>query len=63
VTARGRQTLARGRELAKRAQEELLAPLDEEERRQLHELLLRLAIATRDEGKPAARAAATPPAA
>jgi DNA-binding MarR family transcriptional regulator len=54
VTDRGRQTLARGRELAKGAQDELLAPLSAEERKQLHELLLRLAIATRDEGKPSA---------
>jgi DNA-binding MarR family transcriptional regulator len=52
VTEQGRQTLARGRELAKRAQDDLLAPLNAEERRQLHELLLRLAIATREEGKP-----------
>jgi DNA-binding MarR family transcriptional regulator len=43
VTANGRRTLTEGRELARRAQEELLAPLNREERAQLHELLLRLA--------------------
>jgi DNA-binding MarR family transcriptional regulator len=52
LTANGRQMLARGRELAAGAQEDLLAPLSEEERAQLHELLLRLALATR-EVKPA----------
>jgi DNA-binding MarR family transcriptional regulator len=44
VTTKGRQTLARGRELAMGAQADLLAPLSEEEREQLHELLLRLAL-------------------
>jgi len=43
VTAKGRRTLTEGREVARRAQEELLAPLNREERAQLHELLLRLA--------------------
>jgi DNA-binding MarR family transcriptional regulator len=47
VTARGRRTLERGRELAMQAQEELLAPLTPAERKQLHELLLRVA-----EGRP-----------
>jgi DNA-binding MarR family transcriptional regulator len=51
VTAKGRQTLARGRELATKAQDELLAPLNEQERQQLHELLLRLALASRDVAK------------
>jgi DNA-binding MarR family transcriptional regulator len=46
LTARGRRTLARGRELAKGAQEDLLAPLNAEEREQLHGLLLRLTLAT-----------------
>src|SRR5512142_743374 len=50
VTTLGRQTLARGRELARKAQDQLLAPLDEEEREQLHGLLLRLALALRDVG-------------
>jgi DNA-binding MarR family transcriptional regulator len=46
LTAEGRQSLGRGRELAERAQEELLAPLDPDERDQLHGLLLRLAEAS-----------------
>ncbi len=49
VTDQGRETLGRGREIARTAQEELLAPLNEEEREQLHSLLLRLAVATRKE--------------
>jgi DNA-binding MarR family transcriptional regulator len=52
MTESGRTTLARGRELARGAQEDLLAPLSPAERAQLHELLLRLALATRDVGKP-----------
>jgi DNA-binding MarR family transcriptional regulator len=43
ITELGRETLAGGRRLARGAREELLAPLDEEERQQLHDLLLRLA--------------------
>ncbi|MBV8990170.1 MAG: MarR family transcriptional regulator [Solirubrobacterales bacterium] len=50
VTDSGRATLARGRELALAAQEDLLAPLNPEEREELHGLLLRLALATRDVG-------------
>lgn len=45
ITAEGRQTLTRGRQLARGAQEELLAPLTPDEREQLHDLLLRLAAA------------------
>ena len=52
ITAEGRQTLARGRQLARRAQDELLAPLSPDEREQLHSLLLRLAEATRQLGGP-----------
>jgi DNA-binding MarR family transcriptional regulator len=51
ITTKGRQTLTRGRELARQAQEDLLAPLSAEEREQLHELLLRLALATSDVSK------------
>ena len=51
LTTKGRQTLTRGRELARRAQDELLAPLNEEEREQLHGLLLRLALASPDVSK------------
>jgi DNA-binding MarR family transcriptional regulator len=42
LTELGRETLARARRVARGAGEELLAPLDEQERLQLHELLLRL---------------------
>ncbi|MGA9858459.1 MAG: MarR family transcriptional regulator [Solirubrobacteraceae bacterium] len=44
MTPTGRETLARGRVLAREAQEELLAPLSAGERADLHALLLRLAI-------------------
>ena len=49
LTAKGRETLARGRELAHGAQDELLAPLDAQERDQLHGLLLRVAQAANPE--------------
>ncbi len=45
VTARGREVLERGRKLASQAQEELLAPLSAEERKQLQQLLLKLVAA------------------
>ena len=45
LTATGRQTLTRGRALAREAQEELLEPLSADERRTLHDLLLRMAAA------------------
>ena len=54
VTTLGRQTLARGRDLAMQAQEDLLAPLSEDERKELHELLLRLALHAHEIGKPGA---------
>jgi DNA-binding MarR family transcriptional regulator len=50
ITERGRETLTRGRQLAQGAQEDLLAPLSSEERKQLHELLLRLVIHTKPTG-------------
>jgi DNA-binding MarR family transcriptional regulator len=43
MTDAGHETLQRGREVAGRAQDELLAGLDADERAQLHALLLRLA--------------------
>jgi DNA-binding MarR family transcriptional regulator len=43
LTSTGRATLDRGRALARAAQEELLAPLSADERRTLHDLLLRMA--------------------
>ncbi|MBV8432583.1 MAG: winged helix-turn-helix transcriptional regulator [Solirubrobacterales bacterium] len=55
ITAKGRRTLTRGRKIARRAQEELLAPLKAEERRQLHDLLLRVA---QDAGPAQAQASA-----
>lgn len=48
LTDKGRETLARGRQIARGAQEELLAPLNPDERAQLHELLLRLVLASKD---------------
>ena len=42
ITDAGRETLTRARRLAGGAQNELLAPLDDAERAQLHDLLLRL---------------------
>jgi DNA-binding MarR family transcriptional regulator len=50
ITDGGGETLTRGRQLARGAQEDLLAPLSSEERKQLHELLLRLVIATKPKG-------------
>jgi len=46
VTDRGRETLVEGRAVARETQEELLAPLSPEERDQLRELLLKLALAS-----------------
>jgi DNA-binding MarR family transcriptional regulator len=46
LTDAGRDILSRGRTVAHAAQEELLAPLDAEDRARLHELLLRIAEAT-----------------
>jgi DNA-binding MarR family transcriptional regulator len=45
LTEAGVQTLAEGRKIARQAHQELLAPLDPDERRALHELLLKLAVA------------------
>jgi DNA-binding MarR family transcriptional regulator len=46
ITEHGYDVLGRGRALAREAQEELLAPLNEQERAQLRELLLKLALAS-----------------
>ncbi len=50
ITDEGRTTLSRGRQLARGAQEDLLSPLNAEERKQLHELLLRLVLGSRAPG-------------
>jgi len=46
LTDAGREILTSGRDVARAAQEELLSPLDAEDRRRLHDLLLRIAEAT-----------------
>jgi DNA-binding MarR family transcriptional regulator len=46
LTDEGRAVLSRGRQLARQAQEDLLTPLTTDERKQLHDLLLRLALAS-----------------
>ena len=46
ITKQKHDTLTRDRELSREAQDELLAPLSEEERAQLRELLLKLALAS-----------------
>ena len=46
MTASGERTLRQARMLSREAQEELLGPLDGDERRQLHELMFKLAAAT-----------------
>lgn len=51
LTELGRETLKAGRQLARAAQNELLAPLSPAERKQLHELLLRVALGLGDEIK------------
>ena len=52
ITDAGRETLVHARRLAGGAQNELLAPLDEAERAQLHELLMRLIVAAGADGDP-----------
>lgn len=49
ITEQGREMLSRGRQLARKAQDDLLSPLSAVERKQLHELLLRLVIATKQQ--------------
>src|SRR5581483_8632491 len=54
LTDAGRETLNAGRELARGAQNDLLGPLSAAERKQLHELLLRVAVGLGDQPKPPA---------
>lgn len=48
VTEAGQDTLARGRRIVREVEDDLLAPLDEQEREQLRSLLLRLVTAAHD---------------
>jgi DNA-binding MarR family transcriptional regulator len=50
MTDKGREVLTRGRQIARGAQEDLLAPLGREERKLLHDLLLRLALGEEQPG-------------
>jgi DNA-binding MarR family transcriptional regulator len=58
LTPKGRQTLKRGRELARQAQDDLLSSLNAQERRTLHEFLLRIAMSIEDARLPDQEAAA-----
>ena len=62
ITDEGRRTLTEGRRVARGAQEELLAPLSQAEREQLHALLLRLATVHGVQGTVASASARTGPA-
>jgi DNA-binding MarR family transcriptional regulator len=62
LTELGRVTLKQGRELAREAQNDLLAPLSGAERKQMHELLLRVAVGLGDDARRAQEGAAAPPA-
>ncbi|MBV8735083.1 MAG: MarR family transcriptional regulator, partial [Solirubrobacterales bacterium] len=48
LTEEGREVLGRGRQVARTAEDDLLAPLSPEDRKTLHELLLRLALAAEE---------------
>jgi DNA-binding MarR family transcriptional regulator len=52
LTEKGRKTLQAGRALARDAQNDLLGPLSAAERKQLHELLFRVAEGFGDDAKP-----------
>jgi DNA-binding MarR family transcriptional regulator len=58
LTETGTETLARGRKIAREAHQDLLAPLDDEERKTFHELLLKLAVAGSEHCGPGMRSPA-----
>ncbi len=62
LTDAGRDILTSGRGVARAAQEELLAPLDADDRQRLHDLLLRIAEATHDTARRADGRTGGPPA-
>jgi len=62
LTDAGRDILTSGRGVARAAQEELLSPLDADDRLQLHDLLLRIAEATHDTARRADGRTGGPPA-
>jgi MarR family transcriptional regulator, lower aerobic nicotinate degradation pathway regulator len=61
ITEAGLGTLAQGRELARKAQDDLLAALNAADRRTLHELLLRVAAAADPTAGPSGAARTPPP--
>jgi DNA-binding MarR family transcriptional regulator len=61
LTDAGRETLGRGRALSREAQEELLAPLSADDRRRLHDLLLRMVAAAGQVEAQASVTTAPPP--
>jgi DNA-binding MarR family transcriptional regulator len=63
ITEAGRETLTRARRLAGATQNELLAPLNDSERAQLHDMLLRLAVAAGTVADPIGFRDSPPPAA
>jgi hypothetical protein len=62
MTSAGERRLREGRRLAREAQEELLGALNDDERRQLHELLFKLAEAADPSDAAAAPVTDQPPA-
>jgi DNA-binding MarR family transcriptional regulator len=60
ITAAGKRELGRLREMIKRVEDEFLAPLDEQSRAALHELLLKLACHNDPRCAPAAEAKPAP---
>ncbi len=63
LTEQGREALASGRKLAREAQSDLLEPLSPAERKQFHEMLLRVALGLGEEAQRSQDATAAPKAA